>query len=105
VRNHGLTEQGRKEFVAIEDGYRESEQSWTELLVRVKAQGLIHSPKLAVGDGALGFWKSLRKVFPQTMHHLDGCQRVIMQIWRIPRHEDSKRFMFMNILILQVYFY
>ena len=64
----GVTEQGRKEFVAIEDGYRESEQSWSELLVRIKGQGLEHAPKLAVGDGALGFWKALSKVFPQTVH-------------------------------------
>lgn len=56
----GVTEQGIKEFIALEDGYRESEQSWLELLLRIKAQGLVHAPELAVGDGALGFWKALR---------------------------------------------
>ena len=64
----GVTEQGRKEFIAIEDGYRESEQSWSELLLRLQAQGLRSSPELAIGDGALGFWKALSKVFPQTRH-------------------------------------
>ena len=47
----GVTELGKKEFIAIEDGYREFEQSWSELLLRIKAQGLNRSPKLAVGDG------------------------------------------------------
>jgi transposase-like protein len=51
----GVDEQGHKEFLAIEDGYHESEQSWLELLTGLKARGLQHAPQLAVGDGALGF--------------------------------------------------
>jgi putative transposase len=62
----GATEDGQKELLAIVDGYRESEQSWTELLLDVKARGLTVDPKLAAGDGALGFWKALPKVFPKT---------------------------------------
>jgi putative transposase len=62
----GATEDGQKELLAIVDGYRESEQSWTELLLDVKARGLTVDPKLATGDGALGFWKALPKVFPKT---------------------------------------
>jgi len=62
----GATEDGQKELLAIVDGYRESEPSWTELLLDVKARGLAVDPKLATGDGALGFWKALPKVFPQT---------------------------------------
>ena len=71
----GATAQGQKELVAVRprahrravhDGYRESEQSWTEILVDLKARGLAQPPKVAVGDGALGFWKALRKVFSQT---------------------------------------
>ena len=53
-------------FVAIVDGYRESEPSWYELLVDLKNRGLTTAPKLAIGDGALGFWAALRKVFGQT---------------------------------------
>jgi putative transposase len=62
----GATADGKKELVAITDGYRESEQSWKELLLDVKSRGLAIDPKLATGDGALGFWKALPKVFPTT---------------------------------------
>ena len=62
----GGTEQGVKEFVAVEDGFRESEQSWREVLVNLKHRGLKPGPELAVGDGALGFWKALAKVYGET---------------------------------------
>ena len=62
----GATADGKKELVAITDGYRESEQSWVELLLDVKSRGLSIDPKLAIGDGALGFWKAVDKVFPAT---------------------------------------
>ena len=60
----GATADGKKELIAVVDGYRESEQSWKELLLDVKARGLAIDPKLAIGDGALGFWKALRQVYP-----------------------------------------
>lgn len=62
----GATKDGTKELLAIQDGHRESEQSWSELLVDLKARGLKTAPKLAIGDGALGFWAALRKVFSAT---------------------------------------
>ena len=62
----GATPEGKKELIAVEDGYRESEQSWSELLLDVKQRGLEQEPELAIGDGALGFWAALRKVFPKT---------------------------------------
>jgi transposase-like protein len=62
----GATDEGKKELIAIADGYRESEQSWRELLLDVKARGLAVEPKLATGDGAMGFWAALKKVFPTT---------------------------------------
>ena len=62
----GATAEGRKELVAIWDGYRESEQSWKEVLLDLKRRGLGQSPQLAIGDGALGFWKALRQVYGQT---------------------------------------
>jgi putative transposase len=62
----GATADGRKELIAVVDGFRESEQSWKGLLLDVKARGLVVDPKLATGDGALGFWKALRQVFPAT---------------------------------------
>jgi putative transposase len=62
----GATAEGKKELVAVADGYRESEQSWRQLLLDCKQRGLVIDPKLAVGDGALGFWKALRQVYPAT---------------------------------------
>jgi transposase-like protein len=62
----GALEDGTKELIAMIDGERESEQSWRELLVDAKARGLLDAPKLATGDGALGFWKALRQVYPST---------------------------------------
>lgn len=62
----GATADGHKELIALADGYRESEQSWRELLLDVKARGLTIDPKLATGDGALGFWKALPQVLPTT---------------------------------------
>ncbi len=59
----GATPEGKKELVAVQDGYRESEQSWKELLLDLKARGLAKGPELAIGDGALGFWKALGQVF------------------------------------------
>ena len=59
----GATADGKKELIAIADGYRESEQSWKELLLDCKARGLEIEPSLAIGDGALGFWKAMRQVW------------------------------------------
>ncbi len=62
----GATAKGEKEIIAIADGYRESEQSWTNLLLDLKHRGLTTPPKLATGDGALGFWAALEKIYPET---------------------------------------
>ena len=62
----GADEWGRKEVLGLTDGYRESTQSWRELLLDLKRRGLTHVPDLAVGDGALGFWTALREVFGTT---------------------------------------
>ncbi len=64
----GVTEQGTKEIVAIEDGFRESTASWLELLTNLRERGLTVSPKLAIGDGALGFWNAMRKSYPSCRH-------------------------------------
>lgn len=64
----GATPEGRKELLGFQVGFRESAQSWRELLVDLKARGLAVPPELAVGDGALGFWKALDEVFPGTRH-------------------------------------
>jgi transposase-like protein len=61
----GVRSDGRKELVALSDGYRESSESWADLLRSCRRRGMT-APVLAVGDGALGFWKALREVFPST---------------------------------------
>ena len=62
----GVDEHGKKELLSVVDGYRESEASWLDVLADLSARGLSQAPKLAVGDGALGFWKALAKHWPKT---------------------------------------
>jgi putative transposase len=62
----GAAEDGKKELAALEGGFRESGLSWMNLLPDLGKQGLKQGPKPAAGDGAPGFWKALRKVYPQT---------------------------------------
>ena len=64
----GATSEGRKELVGFQVGVRESAQSWRELLIEVKRRGLTIAPEIAVGDGALGFWKALDEIYPGTRH-------------------------------------
>ena len=63
----GVNERGEKRFLAIEDGVRESTQSWREVLLDLKSRGM-NAPKLGIGDGAMGFWAALDEVYPQTRH-------------------------------------
>ena len=85
----GVTSRGDKEFLAIEDGYRESEQSWTEVLLSLKDRGF-RSPKLAVGDGALGFWKAVRKVFSQTRSQRCWVHKTANILNKLPKHSQPK---------------
>ena len=62
----GADATGKKELVGLWDGYREREPSWKELLLDLKPHGLPHGPSLAIGDGALGFWKAMRQVYGET---------------------------------------
>ena len=64
----GATPEGKKELVGFQTGVRESTQSWRELLIELKRRGLEIAPDLAIGDGALGFWKAVDEVFPGTRH-------------------------------------
>ena len=63
----GVTACGKKRFLAIEDGVRESTQSWREVLLNLKSRGM-NAPKLAIGDGAMGFWAAMDEVYPETRH-------------------------------------
>ena len=64
----GATEDGRKEFIGLYDGVRESKQSWKDLLQNLKSRGLVIDPSLAVGDGALGFWAAIEEEYPRCRH-------------------------------------
>ena len=81
----GATADGKKELIAIQDGYRESEQSWKELLLDVKARGLTVDPKLATGDGALGFWKALPQVFPKTCEQRCWVHKTANVLDKLPK--------------------
>jgi len=86
----GVTEHGHKELVAVEDGHRESEASWRELLTDLRERGLEPSPKLAVGDGALGFWKALSKVFPDTRHQRCWVHKTANVLDKLPKSVQPK---------------
>jgi len=86
----GATAEGRKELVAVQDGLRESEQSWRELLLDLKARGLKEPPKLAVGDGALGFWAALRKVFSKTREQRCWVHKTANVLNYLPKGKQGK---------------
>jgi putative transposase len=86
----GVTEQGHKELVAIDDGYRESTQSWMELLLDLKRRGLQEGPKLAIGDGALGFWKAMRKVYSATRHQRCWVHKTANILNKMPKSLQGK---------------
>jgi putative transposase len=75
---------GTKDLVAVQEGYRESEESWAELLRDLKKRGM-RAPVLAVGDGALGFWAAVRGVFPETRHQRDWVHKTKNVLARYPR--------------------
>ena len=86
----GATEGGRKELVAVEDGFRENEQSWREVLEDLKARGLHDGPKLTTGDGALGFWKAIAKVFPNAKHQRCWFHKMGNVLNKLPKQVHGK---------------
>ncbi len=86
----GATPDGRKQLIAVVDGYRESEQSWYELLIDLKKRGLSVAPKLAVGDGALGFWAALRKVFGETREQRCWVHKTANVLNKMPKSMQAK---------------
>jgi transposase-like protein len=85
----GALEDGTKELIAMVDGQRESEQSWLELLLDVKSRGMIDAPKLATGDGALGFWKALRQVFPATRTQRCWVHKTVNVLDKLPHGQQA----------------
>jgi putative transposase len=86
----GATADGQKELIAVADGYRESEQSWKELLLDCKARGLEVDPSLAIGDGALGFWKAVRQVWPSTRGQRCWVHKTANVLDKLPKGAQPK---------------
>lgn len=86
----GATAEGKKELIAVADGYRESEQSWKELLLGCKARGLSIEPSLAVGDGALGFWKAIGQVWPSTQGQRCWVHKTSNVLDKLPKGVQPK---------------
>lgn len=86
----GVTEHGQKELVTVEDGYRESSASWEEVLTGLRQRGLIIAPKLATGDGALGFWSALSKVYPETRHQRCWVHKTANVLNKLPKSMQPK---------------
>jgi len=86
----GAMAEGRKELIVISEGYRESKQSWRELLLSVKDRGLIVSPKLAIGDGALGFWAAVREVFADIDEQRCWVHKTANVLNNMPRSTQPK---------------
>jgi putative transposase len=86
----GATADGQKELIAVVDGYRESEQSWLSLLLDLKQRGLVLEPKLAIGDGSLGFWKALPKVYPTTREQRCWVHKTANVLDKLPKRLQSQ---------------
>lgn len=105
----GATADGTKELIALQDGFRESEESWKELLLDLRSRGLADAPELAIADGALGFWAAVRKLWPATqeqrctVHKTANVleklpknlqpqgKRMLHAIWNAPTREEADR--------------
>jgi len=86
----GATADGNKELVAVADGYRESEQSWRELLLDLRARGLEIDPELATGDGALGFWKALPQVYGKARTQRCWVHKTANVLNKMPKSIQAK---------------
>ena len=88
----GVRADGRKELVALADGYRESSESWADLLRDAARRGM-RAPVLAVGDGALGFWGALREVFPTTREQRCWFHKIANVLAALPKsaHPGAKK--------------
>lgn len=85
----GVNSRGEKHFLAIEDGVRESTQSWREILLKLKARGL-NAPKLAIADGAMGFWAAIEEVFPTTQSQRCWMHKTINVLNCLPKSSQPK---------------
>ncbi len=85
----GVNERGKKQFLAIEDGVRESTQSWREVLLRLKSRGM-NIPELAIGDGAMGFWAALEEIYPESRQQRCWMHKTLNVLNCLPKSVQSK---------------
>jgi transposase-like protein len=85
----GARADGQKELIAVEDGYRESAESWKTVLRDLKRRGM-QAPVLAVGDGALGFWEAVREVWPATREQRDWCHKIANVLDKLPKRLQGR---------------
>ena len=85
----GVNERGQKHFLAIEDGVRESTQSWREVLLKLKSRGM-NVPELAIGDGAMGFWAALEEVYPETRQQRCWMHKTMNVLNCLPKSVQPK---------------
>jgi transposase-like protein len=85
----GVNERGQKQFLAIEDGIRESTQSWREVLLQLKGRGM-NSPRLAIGDGAMGFCSAIEEVYPETRHQRCWVHKTANILNHLPKTAQPK---------------
>lgn len=85
----GATAEGKKELITVEAGYRESSESWCDVLLRLADQGL-KAPKLFIGDGALGFWKAARQVFPGVKEQRCCVHKTANVLDKLPKSEQKQ---------------
>jgi putative transposase len=86
----GVNEEGQKELLALEDGFRESKESWLELINHLKKLGLRSGPEVATGDGALGFWAAMRDAYPKSQHQRCWVHKTANVLDKLPRSLQSK---------------
>ena len=86
----GATKDGHKELIAIVDGQRESETSWTSVLLDLKDRGLTEAPKLATGDGSLGFWLAVSKIFPSTRQQRCWVHKTANVLDKLPKNQQAQ---------------
>jgi len=85
----GVNERGEKHFLTLEDGMRESTQSWREVLLKLKSRGM-NGPQLAIGDGAMGFWAALEEVYPETCQQRCWMHKTINGLNCLPKSAQAK---------------
>ncbi len=86
----GANEKGEKEFLAMEEGTRESLLSWKSLLLNIQSRGVKESPLLAIGDGGMGFWSALEEVYPKTVHQRCWVHKTANVLDKLPQTQQKK---------------